>query len=51
MDSAADIAEGMRRMCFDGKARSLVRFEDLCKAMIELKAASLRVIAPTRVMT
>ena len=37
-------------MYCDGKARSLVRFEDLRKAVIELKAASLRVIATTRVM-
>ena len=46
-----DGAEGMRRMYFEGKARSLVRFEDLRKAVIKWEAASLRVIATTRVMT
>ena len=51
MDGAAEIAEGLRRMCFEFKARSLVRFEDLCKAMIEWETASLRVIATIRVMT
>ena len=51
MDGAAEIAEEVRRMCFEGKARSLVRFEDLCKAVIEWETAPLRVIATIRVMT